>query len=114
MAKKPIDDLVSRLNDLDDSQDKGQQATDVDDQAAEMDMWTEAVKDNYQGAEQLRTETLEPDTLGQTLDTSTNQGGATASKGADVKTELGGDQKKRDFSDVDEGENLHPKEDIGA
>ena len=111
MAKKPIDDLVSRLNDLDDSQDKGQQATDVDDQAAEMDMWTEAVKDNYQEAEQLR---LEPDALGQTLDTSTNQGGATASKGADVKTELGGDQKKRDFSDVDEGENLHPKEDIGA
>ena len=111
MAKKPIDDLVSRLNDLDDSQDKDQQATDVDDQAAEMDMWTEAVKDNYQEAEQLR---LEPDTLGQTLDTSTNQGGATASKGADVKTELGGDQKKRDFADVDEGENLNPKEDIGA
>ena len=111
MAKKPIDDLVSRLNNLDDSQDKGQQATDVDDQAAEMDMWTEPVKDNYQEAEQLR---LEPDTLGQTLDTSTNQGGATASKGADVKTELGGDQKKRDFADVDEGENLNPKEDIGA
>jgi hypothetical protein len=111
MAKKPIDDLVSRLNDLDDSQNKGQQATDVDDQAAEMDMWTEAVKDNYQEAERLR---LEPDTLGQTLDTSTNQGGATASKGADVKTELGRDQKKRDFADVDEGENLNPKEDIGA
>ena len=111
MAKKPIDDLVSRLNDHDDCQDKGQQTTDVDDQAAEMDMWTEAVKDNYQEAEQLR---LEPDTLGQTLDTSTNQGGATASKGADVKTELGGDQKKRDFADVDEGENLNPKEDIGA
>ena len=111
MAKKPIDDLVSRLNDLDDSQDKDQHATDVDDQAAEMDMWTEAVKDNYQEAEQLR---LEPDTLGQTLDTSTNQGGATASKGADVKTELGGPQKKRDFADVDEGENLNPKEDIGA
>ena len=111
MAKKPIDDLVSRLNDLDDSQDKGQQAKDVDDQAAEMDMWTEAVKDNYQETEQLR---LEPDTLGQTLDTSTNQGGATASKEADVKTELGGDQKKRDFADVDEGENLSPKEDIGA
>ena len=111
MAKKPIDDLVSRLNDLDDSQDKGQQATDVDDQTAEMDMWTEAVKENYQEAEQLR---LEPDTLGQTLDTSTNQGGATASKGADVKTELGGDQKKRDFADVDEGENLNLKEDIGA
>ena len=111
MAKKPIDDLVLRLNDLDDSQDKGQQATDVDDQATEMDMWTEAAKDNYQEAEQLR---LEPDTLGQTLDTSTNQGGATASKGADVKTELGGDQKKRDFADVDEGENLNPKEDIGA
>ena len=90
MAKKPIDDLDLRLNDLDDSQDKGQQATDVDDQAAEMDMWTEAVKDNYQEAAQLR---LEPDTLGQTLDTSTNQGGATASKGADVKTELGKDQK---------------------
>ena len=111
MAKKPIDDLVSRLNDLDDSQDKDQHATDVDDQAAEMDMWTEAVKDNYQEAEQLR---LEPDTLGQTLDTSTNQGGATASKGADVKTELGGDQKKRDFADVDEGENVNLKEDIGA
>ena len=111
MAKKPIDDLFSRLNDLDDSQDKGQQATDVDDQAAEMDMWTEAVKENYQEADQLR---LEPDTLGQTLDTSTNQGGATASKGADVKTELGGDQKKRDFADVDEGENLNLKEDIGA
>ena len=110
MAKKPIDDLVSRLNDLDDSQNKGQQATDVDDQAAEMDMWTEAVKDSYQKAEQLR---LEPDTLGQTLDTSTNQGGAAASKGADVKTELGKDQKKRDFADVDEGENLNPKEDIG-
>ena len=110
MAKKPIDDLVSRLNDLDDSQDKGQQVTDVDDQAAEMDMWTEAVKDNYQEAERLR---LEPDTLGQTLDTSTNQGGATASKGADVKTEFGGDQKKRDFADVDEGEHLNPKEDIG-
>ncbi len=76
-----------------------------------MNMWTEAVKDNYQEAEQLR---LEPDTLSQTLDTSTNQGGATASKGADVKTELGGDQKKRDFADVDEGENLNPKEDIGA
>ena len=111
MAKKPIDDLVSRLNDLDDSQDKGQQATDVDDQAAEMDMWTEAVKDNYQEAERLR---LEPDTLGQTLDTSTNQGGATASNRVDVKTELGGDQKKRDFADVDEGENLNPKEDIGV
>jgi len=111
MAKKPVDDLVSRLNDLDDSQDKGQQATDVDDQTAEMDMWTEAVKDNYQEAQQLR---LEPDTLGQTLDTLTNQGGATASKGADVKTELGGDQKKRDFADVDEGENLNPKENIGA
>ena len=111
MAKKPIDHLVSRLNDLDDSQDKGQQAMDVDDQAAEMNSWTEAVKDNYQEAEQLR---LEPDTLGQTLDTSTNQGGATASKGADVKTELGGDRKKRDFADVDEGENVNLKEDIGA
>ena len=53
------------------------------------------------------------DTLGQILDTSTQQGGATAQTGADVKTELGGDQIA-DFAVVDEAENLNPNEDIGS
>ena len=106
MTKKPIDDLVSRSNDLDDSQgnDHGGHLLEVDQQglpsmaldaqAAEMDMWIEAGKDNYQEAKHLRTELLktidtvmerqtqnvnniddlEPDTLGQALDTSTKQG----------------------------------------
>ena len=49
------------------------------------------------------------DTLGQTLDTLTQQGGATAQTGADVKPELGGDQIA-DVADVDEAEDLNPNE----
>ena len=49
------------------------------------------------------------DTLGQTLDTLTQQGGATASKGADVKTELGGEQLAG-LTEVDETEDLNPND----
>ena len=46
------------------------------------------------------------DTLGQTLDTLTQQGGATAQTGADVKPELGGEQLAG-LTEVDEAEELN-------
>ena len=49
------------------------------------------------------------DTLGQTLDTLAQQGGATASKGGDVKTELGGEQLAG-LTAVDEAEDLNPND----
>ena len=49
------------------------------------------------------------DTLGQTLDTLTQQGGATAQTGADVIPELGGEQLAG-LTEVDEAEDLNPNE----
>ena len=49
------------------------------------------------------------DTLGQILDTSTQQGGATAQTGADVKPALGGEQLAG-LTEVDEAEDLNPND----
>ena len=49
------------------------------------------------------------DTLSQTLDTLTQQGGATAQTGADVKPALGGEQLAG-LPEVDEAEDLNPND----